>query len=237
MIALKMKLYQNLCSYRREGSFGYVQTYPLPTPSMIRGMIHDVLELSEYKPFQVSIQGKSNTVVTNTQRVYKFDRDPKSRPQNPYTVKVRDSNKTATHGIQYVDLHVNMNIILHINFKENNEDLCTKLFNNIQETVPILGRNEDIALIEELKIVEINKYNKRSAQSQYPMYVSKEALIENVGTKYRLPFWYEKVDSFEENRIFHFVEANYVSENVALRTEKLFSDSDGDIVCFLSSPV
>lgn len=236
MKVLKIKLYQNLCNYRREGSFGYVQTYPLPTPSMIRGWIHYVLELNEYKPLKISIQGKSDMVVTNTQRVYKFDRSPKDRPQNPYRVKIGNSEKTAQHGIMCVDLHVNMRLILHIFFEHDNEELCRQLIENIEEKVPVLGRNEDIALIEDLRIVEVNIYNGRNALSRFPMYVPKEALIENVGTKYRLPFWYESVSSFTDNRFFNFIEAHYISENISLRKDNIYSDSEGDIVCFLSSP-
>ncbi len=235
MKAVKIKLYQNLCNYRKEGSFGYVQTYPLPTPSMIRGMVHDILELKEYKPIKISIQGKSDAVIANMQRVYKFDRDPKSRPQNPYKIKVDNSTKTATHGIQFIDLHANMNLVIHICFENDNENLCSQLYTKIQGKVPVLGRNEDIALIEDLKIVELDSFSGRAAQSKLPMYVPKECLIENVGTKYRLPFWYEPVSSFEDNRIFHFVEVNYITENVHLRKEFILEDNENDIVFFLST--
>ncbi len=151
MQALKIKLYQNLCNYRKEGSFGYVQTYPLPTPSVIRGMVHDVLEANEYIPLKISIQGKSDAVITNIQRVYKFDRDPNSRPDNPYLVKVRNSVKTATHGILFVDVHVNMRLIVHIAFENENNSLIEKLYTKVQERIPILGRNDDMALIEYVK--------------------------------------------------------------------------------------
>ncbi len=235
MKALKIKIYQNLCNYRKEGSFGYVQTYPLPTPSMIRGMVHDALEATNYIPLKISIQGKSDTVITNIQKVYKFDRDPRSRPQNPYIIQVRNSTKTATHGINFVDLHVNMRMIVHIQFENDNENMCEILYNKIQKKVPVLGRNEDIALIEDLKIEEIYNCTGRSASSKLPMYISQIALVENVGTKYRLPFWYDPVNSFSDNRIFHFVEVNYISENVSLRSNSIYVDDGGDIVCFLTS--
>ncbi|MDH7554675.1 MAG: CRISPR-associated protein Cas5 [Spirochaetota bacterium] len=235
MKALKIKLYQNLCNYRKEGSFGYVQTYPLPTPSMVRGMVHDILEANEYIPLKISIQGKSDAVITNIQRVYKFDRDPNSRPQNPYRIQVRNSQKTATHGISYVDLHLNMMLIIHIFFENDNDNQCKHLFKKIQEKVPVLGRNEDLAMIEDLKIVSLKNYEGRSALSKFPMYISKDSLIENVGTRYRLPFYYENVNSFSDNRIFHFVEAHYISENVSLKINTIHLDDDNDIVFFLSA--
>ncbi len=236
MKVLKIKIYQNLCNYRKEGSFGYVQTYPLPTPSMIRGMVHDVLGATEYIPLKISIQGKSDAVITNVQRVYKFDRDPKSRPQNPYIVQVRNSLKTATYGILFVDLHVNMRIIIHICLENDSNNVCNQLYQKIQEKVPVLGRNEDLALIEDLKILEVHKYNGRSALSRLPMYVGPEALVENVGTKYRLPFWYEQVNSFSDSRIFHFIEANYIPEGTSLKNNSIYLDDENDIVCFLISP-
>lgn len=263
MQALKIKLYQNLCNYRKEGSFGYVQTYPLPTPSMIRGMLHDVLEANEYIPIKISIQGKSDLIITNIQRVYKFDRkrkiyicpicnkkfkDDKKKAKechkvNENEVLIQEENrqiiehlsKALDIGIQFIDLHVNINLILHICFESNNEIRCEELYQKIQKKVPVLGRNEDIAMIEDLKILRLQNYSGRTALSKFPMYVIQDALIENVGTKYRLPFWYEKVNSFSDNRIFHFLEVNYISENVQLRDNSIYIDNEGDLVHFLSS--
>lgn len=235
MNSLRIKLYQNLCNYRKEGSFGYVQTYPLPTPSMIRGMVHEILGVNEYLPMKISIQGESSGVVTNVQRVYKFDRDRKSRPNNPYVVTVKNNEKTVTHGILFVDLHINIKLILHIVFKTEDDLLLKKLYEKMQESVPVLGRNEDIALIEELKIVELGNFSGRSAITKLPMYVFPDVLTENVGTKYRLPFWYDKVESFEENRNFHFVDVNYIGKRVALINGNIMEDEDKNIVVFLDA--
>jgi len=232
MRVVKLKIYQNLCNYRREGSFGYVQTFPLPTPSMVKGMTHSLLGLSEYKPLKISIQGESDGVVTNIQKVYKFDRDPKSRPQNPYKVMVGDSEKTATHGIMFVDLHINMRLILHIHFEE--EKLNEALVDKIQKSVVVLGRNEDIARVDEVKLIEIMEPTGRSVKSRYPIYVISDVLIEKSGTAFRLPFYYEKVNSFEDNRIFNFVEVNYIGKDVPLRRDFVNVDGDNDIICWLS---
>ncbi len=231
--AVRLKLYQNLCNYRKEGSFGYVQTYPLPTPSMIRGMVHSILELNEYKPLEISIQGESEGVVTNIQRVYKFDRDPKSRPNNPYKVTVRNSEKTATHGILFVDLHININLIIHINFYEQN--LNKSLFQKIQEKLIVLGRNEDIGLLEEAKIVELKEPTSRVVESKLPMYVESEGLSEKIGTFFKLPFYYETVESFEDSRNFHFIEVSYIGKGTkeGLKKEYFLQDEDGYIINFL----
>jgi len=232
MRVVKLKLYQNLCNYRREGSFGYVQTYPLPTPSMIKGMAHALLGLNEYKPLKISIQGESEGVVTNIQKVYKFDRNPSSRPQNPYKVLVGDNERTATHGMMFVDLHINMRLILHIHFVE--EKLNEDLVNKIQESIVVLGRNEDIVRIDEAKLVEVKEPTERRVKTRYPMYVIPNSLIEKTGTAFRLPFYYQKVESFDENRVFNFVDVNYIGKDVTLKKDLVNVDSDNDIICWLS---
>jgi len=232
MKVVKLKIYQNLCNYRREGSFGYVQTYPLPTPSMIKGMAHALLGLNEYKPLKISIQGESDGVVTNIQKVYKFDRDPKSRPQNPYIVMIGNSEKTATHGIMFVDLQINMKLIIHIHFDE--ENLNKDLVNKIQEATVVLGRNEDITRVDEVKLVEVRTPTERSVKSKYPMYVVTDVLIEKTGTAFRLPFYYHKVESFDKNRVFNFVDVNYIGKDVTLKKDLVNVDSDNDIICWLS---
>jgi len=233
MEAVKIKFYQNLCNYRRENSYGYVQTYPLPTPSMIKGMVHCILSLNEYKPLKISIQGESDGVVTNAQKVYKFDRSPKSRPQNPYKILLNRSLVTATHGIMYVDLHINIKLTLHIQFYD--ESLNQLLYDKIQECIPVLGRNEDIARCDEVKLVKTYNYSGRAVKTKLPMYVLPEALIERNGTFLRLPFYYKKVSSFEENRIFSYLDVCYVGRDVPLRKDYIYLDEDNDIICWLGN--
>jgi len=50
-----------------------------------------------------------------------------------------------------------------------------------------------------------------------------------------LPFWYERVEDFDENRIFHFIEASYISENIPLRKDVIMVDDENDIVYFLTA--
>jgi len=235
MKALKLKLYQNLCNYRKEGSFGYIQTYPLPTPSMIRGMVHNILDVNEYIPLKVSNQGKSDGVITGIQKVYKFDREPCSRPDNPYRVLVRNSEKTATHGIYFIDLHVNMKSTIHIYFEKNNEYLLQKCYDKALEKLIILGRNEDFALIEDIKITDLQNFKgrDRDARTKLPIFLPEKFIFEKTGTTYRLPFFYDYTSSFEDNRIFHFIEVCFVGDNISLRKEFIYKDSDDDIVCFL----
>jgi len=232
MKALKLKVYQNMCNYRKENSFRYVETYPLPTPSMIRGMIHSVLGLKEYKPLLISIQGESQGIITNLQRVYKFDRDPKSRPEKPYRVIIGESEKTADHGIIFLDLHLNINLIIHIAFEHENESLLEELLKKLQSDIVIIGRNEDFALIEHIKIVDVEE-SQDVTYTKYNMYVKEENINKSTSQfiRYRLPFWYYEVSSPKDNRVFSFVDVYYVGKETEVMN--IMYDSEGDIVCFI----
>lgn len=235
MKALRIKLYQNKVNYRRELSFGYVQTYPLPTPSMVKGMAHSLLNLDKYHNLKISIQGNFASVVTNMQRVYKFDRDRASRPNNPYDVIVGTSTKTAMHGVMFVDEVVDMELLLHICFDE--EGLNQQLLEAVKNKTVVLGRNEDIAYVEynETNLVDIlsssDEYRLKCNIYLSPELCKKEQLE---GTYYRLPFYYEPVSSFVDKRIFRYVDAVYVAKGNKIQYSDITIDNDGNLVNFLS---
>lgn len=234
MKAVRIKLYQNLVNYRRELSYGYVQTYPLPTPSMVRGMAHALLGLDKYHSLKISIQGNYLSVITNLQRVYKFDRDRSSRPNNPYDVVVANAKKTAMHGIMFVDEIVDMELLLHVCF--DNEDLNRHLLEAVRQKTVILGRNEDIALVdmEDTSLVEISEFSEEY-RLHYNIFLSPELCRKEhlEGTYYRLPFYYEPVKSFADKRIFKYIDAVYIAKGNKIQYSAIKVDSKGDIVNFL----
>ncbi|MGB9763344.1 CRISPR-associated protein Cas5 [Desulfurella multipotens] len=227
MIALKLQLYQNMVNYRKENSFGYIQSYPLPTPSMVRGMAHSLLGLKEYKPLRISIQGSFDSVCVNIQRIIKIDR---YREENPYRVKVGIRKVTALNGVMFVDCLVNCKLLLHIAFDD--EELTKKLYEKVLSNTVILGRNEDIARVDfnKTKIVQITQ--DEEVELKYPIYLDTKITKENqlVGTHYKLPFYYENVSGFDDLRIFKFVDCVYVSKG---KIDNLYVDEDNDAVCFL----
>ncbi|BCB96811.1 CRISPR-associated protein Cas5 [Dissulfurispira thermophila] len=235
MRAVRIKLYQNMVNYRRELSFGYVQTYPLPTPSMIKGMAHGLLNLDKYHNLKISIQGNYSSVVTNMQKVYKFDRDRASRPNNPYDVIVGNANKTAMHGVMFVDEIVDMELMLHISFDEDN--LNEQLLEAVRRKTVVLGRNEDIAQVdfEGTNLVDILSSN-NEYRLPYSIYLNPEICRNEQleGTHYRLPFYYEPVSSFNDKRIFRYVDAVYIAKGNKIQYSDVIIDSDGNLVSFLS---
>ncbi len=236
MKALRLKLYQNLVNYRREMSYGYVQTYPLPTPSMIRGMAHGLLGINNgYKPLKISIQGAFDSLTTNMQKVYKFDRYRKEN-EGRLAVIHTPSKQMLNQGVQFVDLIVNMNLLLHIAFDD--ASLTAALDGAVRMKTVVLGRNEDIASVDfaETGIVDIEEdaeeitLNNNAYLS--PDLCKKEQLS---GTHYRLPFYYDDVQSIEDKRIFHFADAVYIAKGNKIENVSFMRDSKGDLVSLLEA--
>lgn len=241
MEAVKLKLYQNMVNYRKEMSFGYVQTYPLPTPSMIRGMVHSLLNLNEYKSLKISIQGDYKTIITNMQKIIKFDRvrdEPKkgkidSRPR----IIVNTSKASINTGVMFVDSIVDIELIIHILFDDSffNQALLEQVYKQLL----ILGRNEDIIRVDEAKIVKIENVELESNfKLKNSIYLNNDLCNKSqlTGTAYRLPFYYETVTSFDDKRIFKFVDVMYIAKDAEIKEEvvdELLIDNEGDIVCFL----
>lgn len=235
MRALRLSLYQNMVNFRRENSYGHIQSYPLPTPSMVRGMAHEMLGLREYKPLKISIQGDFESVGVNVQKVIKFDR----KGRYPMKVTVRESEISATNSIAFVDSLVDCKLLLHIAFDE--ESLTEKLYEKVYEQTVVLGRNEDIARVDfdNTKITQIEESDeeKRLVNS---IFVNTEDAkkLELHGTSYRLPFCYKTVNSFAESRIFHKVDCKYIAKDTVLNDSTMESynvDGEGDFVSFLSA--
>ena len=229
MDAVKIKLYQNLVNYRRELSFGYVQTYPLPTPSMVKGMVHSLLDLNEFNNLKISIQGKYSTIITNMQKVFKFDRKGRYRE----SVIVGISEQSINRGLLFIDLIVDMELILHIQF--DNQELNSSLYEVVQRKPIILGRNEDIARLDEVKIVKINEKKDADFPLKNNIYLDFEFCrkFQIKGTAYRLPFYYDKVDSFQDKRIFKYVDVMYVASGENIIQSSFLIDEEEDIVNFL----
>lgn len=246
MRALRLPLYQNMVNFRRENSYGHIQSYPLPTPSMVRGMAHEMLGLREYKPLKISIQGDFESVSVNVQKMFKFDRSENSRTEKEiknykYRAQVGQEKgvRLVTQSIAFVDSLINCKLLLHIAFDE--ESLTEKLYEKVYEQTVVLGRNEDIARVDfdNTKITQIEESDeeKRLVNS---IFVNTEDAkkLELHGTSYRLPFYYKTVNSFAESRIFHKVDCKYIAKDTVLNDSTMESynvDGEGDFVSFLSA--
>ena len=83
MELLKAKLYQETAVYRIPFSLEIVESYPLPTPCTVNGMIHSLLGADSLIPgLSFSIQGSHNGIMEDYQWYRRL-----RRPQVELTVR------------------------------------------------------------------------------------------------------------------------------------------------------
>lgn len=237
MRAVKLKLYQNLVNFRRELNFKYVQTYPLPTPSMVKGMAHYILGLRQYEDLRIAIQGKHESIITNIQKVYKFAGTDKAQlPSSPYRTSINGTVHAINTSVLFIDLIVNLELVLHISFKD--EALNDKLLEAVTKETITLGRHEDISRLDSASMVTFSESEvEDDINLDKSILLSKETAnrLETSGTSYRLPFYYKPVENFQQKRIFKYVDCVFVEKGKMLETEdkNLMVDSEGCFVDFL----
>jgi CRISPR-associated protein Cas5t len=199
-------------------------------------MAHALLGINDgYKPFKISIQGDFDSVTTNMQKVYKFDRYRKENEGQLLVIRT-PSKQMLNQGVQFVDLIVNMNLLLHLAFDD--ASLTEALDVAVRMKTVVLGRNEDIACVDfaETGLVDIEEVFDEITLN-YNAYLSpdlcrKEQLS---GTHYRLPFYYDDVKSIEDKRIFHFTDAVYIAKGNKIENVSFMKDSKGDLVSLLEA--
>ena len=64
--AVRLCLYQNLVNYKKPTSFQLKESYPLPPPSTVIGMVPYACGYSEYEPMVVSIQANFNSLIISS---------------------------------------------------------------------------------------------------------------------------------------------------------------------------
>lgn len=70
--AVKINLYQNMVNYKTPTSFQLKESYPLPPPSTVIGMVHYICGFKEYQNMKVSVQGEYFSKINDFQTTYYF---------------------------------------------------------------------------------------------------------------------------------------------------------------------
>jgi CRISPR-associated protein Cas5t len=242
MKALKISLIQKTANYKKEGMFKHVQTYPLPTPSMVRGAIHSAMGLKEYHNLSIGIQGVSDKTFINLQKIKKFDRGGKERLESAhFIIKVESEKKGeieigGKNGIMWVDEIPNLELILHIAFDD--EELTEKAKDGVLRNLVCLGRNEDLISIDSCEIVELSLVtSSRNTKIKNDMYVIRNEKSNSIGIEYDLPFYYKETgltgrERLQKKREFTKVPVTYVKRNSSISKDLLMNDGK-DLVCML----
>ncbi|MGC8870277.1 MAG: type I-B CRISPR-associated protein Cas5b [Brevinematia bacterium] len=220
MRALKLRIFQQIANYRKPLSYNFVDTFPLPTYSNIRGWIHSILGLKNYTPISVSIQGSHDGVFYDLQTFFKFD-----RPEEERGIVIPELKKSVKKSPFYVANLYNVSLIIHISMdKKYLEEIPKRIF----DAFPSIGRYEDLVRIDEIKMVELEeKKSSLNIRIKCPIYFKKETAQRNLlkGLNFRIPFKYEIIEGL---RYFKKIDVVYVEEGVILSDITL--DEENDLV-------
>jgi CRISPR-associated protein Cas5t len=245
MKAIRVRLYQNMVNYRKSTSFQLKETYPLPPPSTVIGMVHNLCEFTEYHEMDISIQGKYHSKVNDLYTRYEFKNATKYE-------KGRHQLETGGYGISRgvatAELLTDVELLLHILPKDQT------IVGEVEKAFlcpieyPSLGRREDLALIKEVKVVDV--YEKEledyiNIPNDYSAYIPVELLeredavikkeIGTAGTRYKLTKNYVLVDKGNKRnpkvfRKWNKVDVVYGSRVQVLDEAKVKLDEDNNIV-------
>ncbi|MBC2021215.1 type I-B CRISPR-associated protein Cas5 [Listeria booriae] len=154
MKAIRIKLWQDLVNYKKPTSFQLKETYPLPPYSTVIGMVHTMCGFTSYHPMEISIQGKYFSKVNDLYTRYEFKNGMKYE-KSRHQLEVGEYG--VGRGIATAELLVDLELLLHI--VPDDQSLVEEIAQafEVPQEFPSLGRREDIATIQEVKIVSLEK--------------------------------------------------------------------------------
>ncbi|MCT6942540.1 MAG: type I-B CRISPR-associated protein Cas5b [Metasolibacillus sp.] len=226
MKLLRLKLFQETACYLKPFSFKVGETFPLAPFSTVNGMLHAVLEATEYIPMKLSIQGKAESFIVDYQKkfMYKKAEVPPIVTLDGLQEQVEYDSKLFSTMPMYQHLLYNVEHIIHIDAEEHIlQQLHEKLYN--LNTALSLGRWEDLVRIDEVDFVDVEE--KDLEEIPYNQYVPIKQLDDIFGKVqghpyYRLPC---KYTAYDGRREWDYVLVAHVPNGEALESNVL-SDRD-----------
>jgi CRISPR-associated protein Cas5t len=250
MKGIRLKLWQDMVNYKKPTSFQLKETYPLPPYSTIIGMVHNLCGYGEYKPMDISVQGKYFSKVNDLYTRYEFKNAMK---YDEARHQLKADEYGISKGIATAELLVDVELLIHIVPKDQN------LVNEIRDSLlypreyPSLGRREDLAtILEQPKVVEIKQEIldttirlEKVLGKGYAAYIplglleEKKIIMKNsvngismTGTRYKLPKSYKLVNNGTEKspklfRKWEKVDVVYGTNISMLMDNELIVDEDG----------
>ncbi|HBG4729719.1 TPA: type I-B CRISPR-associated protein Cas5 [Clostridioides difficile] len=229
MKVLKLDLFQETACYKKPFAMKITETYPLPPYSTINGLIHKILNATEYIPFNISVQGTYESIFNNYQTTYFYKKDSiTSMPMNSHML-------------------LNVNLIIHIG---GDFDLLKEIYDsllNYDEHLS-LGRKEDLLRINDIRFIEVNKFEvdediqlddyENYRLSKYnirmPIYIPKSSLQDEYieGISYRLNNYYDNNAKEDKKRVWNKVDSYYVDDEIPISVGNILLDDEGDLLYF-----
>jgi CRISPR-associated protein Cas5t len=154
MRGIRIKLSQDMVNYKKPASFQLKESYPLPPYSTVIGMIHNMCGYREYHPMQISIQGRYLSKVNDLFTRYEF-KNGMTFDAKRHQLKAGDFG--ISRGIGYAELLVDVKLLIHVVSQEYGE--LEKIYESFMKPAeyPSLGRREDLAVIDEVRQLEISE--------------------------------------------------------------------------------
>lgn len=248
MKAIRLKIWQELVNYKVPTSFQLKESYPLPPFSTVIGMIHAMCGFTSYQEMEVSIQGRYYAKVNDLYTRYEFKPDMKYEEKRH---QLEIDGKGIGRGVATAELLSEINLILHIIPKD--QTLVETIEKGIKNPLeyPSLGRREDLATIEEVKIVELVEEEleeeielPKDMSAYIPVAMIEEKKVEigkweqevkETGTYYKLNKNYELINYGTKARPKVFRQWNKVKVLYTARItgnveEKILVDEDGNML-------
>lgn len=251
MKGIRIKISQDMVNYKKPASFQLKETYPLPPYSTVVGMVHNMCKFQEYRAMKVSVQGKYFSKVNDLFTRYEFK---SGMTYDPARHQLKVDRFGVSRGVATAELLVDVELLLHI--VPENQSLVHEIYMSFLEPpeYPSLGRREDLAVIEEVKTVEIQQ-EVLSEGSSLPdgygayipiaylvnEYIDVDSPVEGVpyaGTQYRLNKNYELINYGTDKapkifRRWEVVEALY-ARSVTMKRKRPFYKDEQDAFVFLA---
>lgn len=154
--AVRLKIYQNLVNYKKPTSFQLKESYPLPPPSTVIGMVHFACGYTDYEPMNVSIQGSFKSRVYDLYTRYEFAGASYEEARHQLKLASNDGKVYgATRGVATSELLVDVNLTIHICPDDDTKiEEIYDAFKSPKEYIS-LGRREDLIRIDNVKIVDL----------------------------------------------------------------------------------
>lgn len=154
MKAIKITAFQESANYKVPISHDFRESYPLPPYSTIIGMVHYLCDFKEYHPMKVSIQGSYGSTTSDLYTEYEFKNGMKFESKRH---QLNVNGFGISRGVAQVQLMTDVHLVLHIIPDDQSE--VEDIYNCLKypREYPNIGRREDLAVFENVEIVEISE--------------------------------------------------------------------------------
>ncbi|PRD06939.1 type I-B CRISPR-associated protein Cas5 [Bacillus sp. MYb56] len=214
---LRVKLYQQTSCYKKPMAQKAKETYPLPPYSTVKGFLHYVLGANELIPMEISIQGTHEGKLFDLQ-IHHFYK-----------------SKEVTTMPMHVHMLKEISLIFHVRAEQSVLEQLQTALENINEA-PSLGRREDLAVIESVKLVTLNeRQTKEIITLKNDIYIPRHCIVDRLdymnykGISYRLNTVYQVKQGI---RTWETVQTQFFRKGEGLNSPQYMEDEDGHIVFF-----